>query len=147
MEKFNFQPKANNIENIDNLGKIRDGFRKLNFIPGELVEIFNQKYAGKNEPIVLLDKFDKENGVGIPLQGEDGKAIFKDCADFTDGDKISNMRTLVDKFKTNIVDYVLELSKEKELLEMASKKLSLDNAMKDISGETLKQLVEKEIGK
>lgn len=147
MEKFNLQPKVNTKESVNNLEKIREGFKKLNFDHVELVELFNKKYERENKPTTLLDKFDQGSGEVIPLRDEDGKLIIKDSADFTDSDKLSNMKTLVDKFKTNIVDYVLKLSKEKELLEMASQKLSLQNSIRDISGKTLKELVEEEIGK
>jgi hypothetical protein len=90
------------------------------------------------------------SGLEIPIRDSDEKLVLQEPKDFSEKEKISNMRVFVNQFRSNYImyDYVKRLSGEKALLEMADKKFSFYKQLKDIPEkpeETLKAMVEQEI--
>lgn len=94
----------------------------------ELVSVFDQKYPNDESfhGMTLL------NDDGSPMKNKDDARVFiDDLANISESDKKRHMRGYLKKFDTNIVDYVLELSKEKEVLAILEK-----------NGSNIKKMVE-----
>jgi hypothetical protein len=123
--------------------KIKDGFNVIEFSDKELVELFDKKYENSDRAMIIYN-----SGLEIPIRDSDEKLVLQEPKDFSEKEKISNMRVLVNQFRSNMNDYVKKLSSEEELLKMASQKFSYYKQIKDIPEkpeETLKAMVEREI--
>jgi hypothetical protein len=140
-EGFNLTQNQDNTKKVDNLSqessvkidsssmelfsKIRKEWQNLSFSDGDLIEIFNTKYSNTDTIIPLLDES------GNPVLDINDKRVMLDFKKIDDFDKKRHIRGLVHSFDNNLVDYVLKLSKEKELLEVADK-----------NGSSIKKLVD-----
>lgn len=124
-----FKPEAVPMK-IDSFQQIREEFKKLSFTNEEILEIFNKKYPDQNAVIAVVDNN------GNPLRdGEDKLNNVTEVGKLSDKEKIEHIYgSVLKKFFDNQVDYVKELSKEKEILEMAY-----------IKGSDLKKLVEESV--
>jgi hypothetical protein len=130
-ERFNFTQDEDSTKKVDNLlqndslkidhnsmelfSKIRKEWQNLSFSDENLIEIFNNKYSNTDTIIPLLDES------GNPVVDINDKRVIIDFKQIDDFDKKRHIRGLVHSFDGNLVDYVLKLSKEKELLEVANK--------------------------
>jgi hypothetical protein len=113
------------LESMSLFNKIRTAFLELSFSPDELIELFNKKYEHTDTLIPILDNN------GEPAVSKSGERIMKNYSEVDDHDKVMHSMALIHKFKNNQVEYVGQLSREKELLEMAEAK-----------GSNLKKLIE-----
>lgn len=124
--------------------QIREGFKSLEFSDTELIDLFDKKYSGVETNIILFDGFDETTGLEKPSRSGEDKIILKSPVEFTEKEKIANMRALVGKFYVNQMDYIKKLFNEKDLLEMAANKITNQKALSNTSEnpeDTLKSLV------
>lgn len=124
-----FKPEATLIK-IDSFHQIREEFKKLSFTNEEILEIFNKKYPDSEAVIAVVDSN------GNPWRdGGDKLNNVIEVDKLSDKEKIEHIYgSVIKKFFDNRTSYVEELSKEKELLEVA-----------DSKGSNLKKLVEESI--